>query len=670
MAAHYRIEIHLLEDLHTGSGTGSGDVDAALQRDRRGFPVIPWSHFKGVLRDRARLLAELGVMDARHVAELFGEAAGRRQQSRTGDSGRGRLLGTSAYTEIERTLVWSGTRLDPDSRTAMKDHLRTLEAIPSGARFVLDAVLHGPAEAALTGSFESLLQSVDALGGDRSRGLGRVGIAFTRRRVAHGAAGRVLPKELARPRLRLLLRALDPLCLAVTGQPGNLIPTESFIRGQTLLGALAGWALREGMPAAADLLLERTLEIGDGIPLPEAPLPHDLAAAEAQPIPLSVETPKPAGNAADVVWPWWAGAPGPLGYLGARGERDALAPDGTASGSNDKPKRPGPHEYLYRAGPEEPWRRYEPEMGVRMRVAVPEQAGKDPDLFSTEEIAENTRFLAEIRFHDRESAERFHRRFFPVLAGTAWLTLGRGGRPALVENHAWLGPAEFRPAEHGFRLTLLSDCVIRDHWLRFHTRLDALSLRDGLGQHGPAKQVFKDLKIESRYCEATDLRGFNALTGLPRPARRAIRRGSSILVAGPGSGELATALDARGHLGEGAHEGLGRFLLEPLQPHPEILMAVARRLALKAAQTNDGPSRSQWGYFHGRALAAATMQDLQALFTDTDSAKQKAGGRAWTHARLDEMKHVALGLPLEQARDFLDAFVRWLFVFHKERAQP
>ncbi len=47
------IKIELLEDLHVGMGTGYGDIDALQVRDRRGWPVLPASHLKGLWREVA-----------------------------------------------------------------------------------------------------------------------------------------------------------------------------------------------------------------------------------------------------------------------------------------------------------------------------------------------------------------------------------------------------------------------------------------------------------------------------------------------------------------------------------------------------------------------------------------------------------------------------------------
>ena len=54
--------------LHVGAGSSVGAIDQPIQRERHtGFPIIPGSSVKGVLRDHLRTLGETAIND------LFGK---------------------------------------------------------------------------------------------------------------------------------------------------------------------------------------------------------------------------------------------------------------------------------------------------------------------------------------------------------------------------------------------------------------------------------------------------------------------------------------------------------------------------------------------------------------------------------------------------------------------
>lgn len=98
-----RIELKLLEDLHTGSGTGSGDIDALLARDRDGRPVLRASHVKGVWRG--------ATTDQAIKKTLFGAR---------GEAG-GQLSLTSLYAvQVPEELRWSSTSFQVGSRVDRK----------------------------------------------------------------------------------------------------------------------------------------------------------------------------------------------------------------------------------------------------------------------------------------------------------------------------------------------------------------------------------------------------------------------------------------------------------------------------------------------------------------------------------------------------------------------
>ncbi len=156
-----RLSAELLEDAHSGSGSGGGGVDALVARDRQGRPVIWASHVEGVLRDAARRLRGEAA-----AASFFGRRGGQKQQA----------VFTSLYAEsAPASRIWRSTaRAAFDNRAPRDDTLRAVEYVPKGTRFA------GQVELPATDLpfVRRLLQEVDALGHGRATGAGRVRLSL------------------------------------------------------------------------------------------------------------------------------------------------------------------------------------------------------------------------------------------------------------------------------------------------------------------------------------------------------------------------------------------------------------------------------------------------------------------------------------------------------------
>lgn len=662
---YWTLEIEALDDLHTGTGLGLGEIDALLARDRQGHPYLPASHIKGVLRALAeewRSVCPNDIPDTDFFA-LFGSPGGT----------RGELLLTSAFllSDSPSCIIWGATEID-ESGTAKEDHLRFTEYLPAGTRFRAEAQISADR---LGGLFEKIVARCDRLGAGRTRGHGRVQWHISNNQSA----------ELQQPahpvtmpgRYRLLLENLDGICLPQTAQPGNIIPSDSFLRGRTLCGALVGKALQLEKHDVADMLLSDDIEIGDALPIPEEiDSGTGFTAWQVLPIPLSIRTPKAHPERADV--PWWSQRSSRT-YLGDAGERDGLLGQTSAAG---KPKRPGEHEYLFRTGPGSPWRRYAPQMPIRMHTQVPDQEKSTQALFSQQEISEHTLFVADLVVHTLDAAKTLTN--FMSELPTHWLRIGRGGRPLIIRNSVWL-PAQGPPAssDANFRLTLTSDLIARDEILAFETALSARLLAKLVGL--PNADV--DGTDISDTCA---IRGFNAITGLPRPAQLAIRRGSTISITGPDATTVRERLQSITALGELHEEGFGRFVLDldlhldsaakhrtPAGPKTylskeERLCREARELAETALGMNKLPSRSQWADFRSEVLAACNQTELSNVFENIRQSADKLGGRPWkeltNHELFTKLKtktcHEEQFL---QGQQFLDYFVRWIRIRQSPR---
>jgi hypothetical protein len=559
-----KLSAELFEDAHPGSGSGGGGIDALVARDRLGRPVIWASHIEGVLRDAARRLR-----GADEAAEFFGRAGGQQQ----------RAVFTSLYARSDReTRIWRSTaRAAFDNRAPRDETLRVVEYVPKGTRF--EGLIELPASDRPL--LRRLLLEVDALGGGRATGSGRVRLSLAETMAS--------PRPVGNPtdRLVLLLRNLDPLCITATATPDNLIPSLAFVPGRALLGALANWLIAEGRKEVATLLVNGLVSVSDALPVPYAPA--TLAEAEVLPAPLSLQSEKPAGSAGPI--PWWAQA------SAAPRRIDSHSP--AAQGL--RLKRPEHDLFVYRGAPDEPWIAHRPQLRVRLRNGRPDLNQADPSLFAIEQIVEDTLLLCELR-GTPDDMRQLAAGLKPVLEGGRWLRVGRAGAPVEVAQLSWPMARTHGAGSLYAILTLTSDLLIRDEHLRWRTALDQASFHQLPGW--PA-----NLRVSPIAQDIVAVHGFNGTSRLWRMPAYGVRRGSVFKVEGDGVAELARmATDGR-WLGERTHEGFGRFRLD------EILPGVTDGTSAKASAT---PSPSDEP---DDAIAAATRQ-----WCKDHPALAKAGG--------------------------------------------
>ncbi len=635
----FQLIIKVLEDLHTGTGTGQGDIDALVIRDRYGKPVIRASHFEGLLREAGDKLIWLEKIKKIELAALLGDEGGKQSS----------LCMTSLRTdENSKTLVWASSKRKPNSRVPEKDTLRFIEYVAAGACF--KAILRIQNEAQQT-LLERLLRRIDRIGGGRNRGSGLVQVDWQTCKAdtlleeflqtKSDRAPRINPQvEHPAPtvtRLRLVLRNYEPLCLPVTGHPGNLIRSDSFIRGQRLRGALMAWALAN----AKEAQLEK-ISIGDALPLPAG----FTQAHTVLPIPLSILTQKP--KAKNTTLPWWAG-----------GSEQFKASDSLSEAEEqtegEKRKRPGMHEYLCKIDESSTWLRYTPTMNVRLRNKTPEGVETEAKLFSLEEIAEGTYFQAELCFDNAAAATKFINDFTPLLTGQDWFRVGRGGQPVGVASFTSI--EETRQSESDFKddwiLTLSSDLIIRGDYLGFLYDLDVDTLCK-LACEDNCKDKQDGWRIEKSIVETEVAHGFNAASGLHRVPALALRRGSCWQITGSGSAALARALAVKQAMGERTREGHGRFVIgvqpittlekperlenQPLVNQQEKLLLSAKNLAKESGARKPSASQLQW--LRNHALAVNNEKELDNLLKEISTAPERRpkSGKPWEKFPIDQLK--------------------------------
>lgn len=644
-----------LSDARLGSGSGGGGIDALIARDRKDRPVIWASHIEGVLRDAARRLR--GDEEAE---TFFGRAGGKQQ----------RAVFTSLYFEAKEcpeSHIWSSTAREAfDNRAPKEDTLRIIEHVPKGTKFVGEVELP---ESDLP-TLQRLVQEVDALGGGRATGAGRVKLSLSE----------VTTSEIATPtrkigdptgRLILLLKNRDPLCITATATPDNLIPSLAFVPGRALLGAVTAWLIAEGDRTTASLLTSGKVSVSDALPLPPEASGEltELKGVEVLPAPLSLQSEKPKGADGDV--PWWAQATAPAQRLDAwSDEAERKRRDGV------KLKRPEDDLFVYRSSPTADWTAFRPARRVRLRNGRPDPKQADASLFAIEQIVEDTYFLAELH-GSPDDMTKVAEKLAPVLKGQRWLRVGRAGAPVEVALLAWSdAPKATRIPENTARLILTSDLLVLDEHLRWRTSLDDEALRKLAGVDD-----IVIVKTEHGRKELQDwvmVHGFNGTSRLWRMPAAAIRRGSVFEVSGAGVAKLVERIVKNEWLGERAHEGFGRFRIDtalpgvtgktatgsaPMPAADLAEEAIAARtqewfdahksLAKSSGGYDRKPSLSQWLDL----VADLERGDANALSTRLNPTT--AGGKSWKHKDAEAVLKKLQALKQQHAL-YAHLFVRWL----------
>lgn len=686
----YKLTLTVEEDLHSGTGTGDAKVDAVQILNRYGAPVLRATHIKGLLRDVAEQLKTLdNTVTDEQIDQLFGQAESPRQRSAL-------LIASPRLSNNPSSwrLTWTSTARELDNRVPKEDTLRNQEYVGAGEVFQGELALKNDDQ--LSSLLERCIKRMTHIGSQRSRDAGRVCVQFDKLIDVKKCSTLAKP-AVKQSHLRLLLRNLDPIVLPLTGYPGNLLRSACYIRGQQLLGAFFNWAITAGQVEAAIPVLEQINSIGNAYPLPtielkkEADLP--IYQWSVQPFPLHIYTPKPTA-VEQATGPWWLKSTGTQNdVLGSKNEIDKFK---DSSESEEKPKRPGDNEFLFRDNQATDWQRYHPKMQIHLRNRVATKKWDD-QLFAEEEIAEDTLFLADFMFSNHEAAQTFRELFLPVLQGQQWLAIGRGGRPLQVEQAQWLSPNKsIRKSVESFTFTLNSDLIARAPNLNFYDRLDPAML----AELADLDNTFSTEGMVWRtFSETLEVRGFNARSGLPRVPVLAIRRGSSIHIAGSKASQLYLRLAQLSALGERQWEGFGRFELDfaPLEAESvpteklkariktktqkqtdpqsnhigqrESLLKKAFELAEKIPEPKSGgeggPTKTQWQYLRQQVNIASNIAGISRLLEDLEGHAQKRGGQPWKKACLAEIQRIVetdCRQSVEDAQFFINGLVRkrWL----------
>lgn len=567
---NYSITITLLEDLHTGTGTGNIIVDAVQARDEAGIPVIDRHHFRGVLKDNALRLKELGIIEQNDIDTLFGKAGG---QKRKLDCSSLRVKNKADNKDC--LIFWDSTARQLNSRCPEDNSLRRIEYIKSGTRLKGSLSLEHVTDKEKK-SFDRILKFTTRLGSDRTRGSGQIKIDIQKSIDENKTCEEINSKT-----IRLLLKNKEPLCIPTRGYAGNIIRTESYIPGRTLFAAIC--ALVSTDTILKDFFSGK-LKIGNAYPIPTHERTKDLIGCQLSlPMPANIHSLKQQAGEQEpeeIRWPHWASTANSIEQtpqLRSDKDIDLFAQQNNHSNNTTiKTSRPKGAVYLYRDESGN-WRRYHQALTIRMRNKrggpLDSLKIKDTELFSEQRIPANTYFLMDIHCTDITLLNKVLH-CFSMAQG---VKIGRSKAPIKIISKKPLEQNTSVVTENSNNNSLSiiasSDWIVRGDNLGYLTELNKKSLLHTFG----ITDKYAKLSFEAR--QETETQGsFNYATGLPKRPFEVIKRGSVFRFYGVDSSALYNELSKQTPIGERVTEGYGQFIINlpvKIKSHEEYFQECA-----------------------------------------------------------------------------------------------
>lgn len=551
MNKHYSLTITLLEDLHTGTGTGNTIVDAVQARDEQGFPIIDRHHFRGVLKDNAKRLAHLRVINNEDIIELFGIEGGKQRK----------LDCSSLRTkEKDRFIFWDSTAREKDSRCPEENSLRRIEYIKAGTKLTGTVTLMDVSEQDIK-NFEIILKFTTRLGSERTRGSGQIKIEDPNRGVQTGRKRAKTLFPVGSHSFQVLLKAEEPLCIPTSGHAGNIIRTESYISGRILFAAICAKAYQTGSDKALKELFSNELQIGNAYPIPETYKDQNLQSIQVFPMPNNIHSIKQAKDKDTDIpsyWPHWAK---PSKQTGLATElKKGMDIDLFEEKTDDKTNRPKGAIYLFKDN-DNKWRRYQQALTIRMRnqrgdPLATDTKRKDTELFSEQRIPAGTYFMLEVNCNNIALLNKVA----AYLSVSNQLLIGRSKAPISVQAQQ-LCSTKLATKDKGDKLTITatSDWIIRSENLGYFTSLNLITLSKAF-EISPEPSI----KLKAHYQETETHGSFNFATRLPKRPFEVIRRGSCFQLTGKATEikKLYTKLSSKSTaIGERTTEGYGQFII-------------------------------------------------------------------------------------------------------------
>jgi len=366
---------------------------------------------------------------------------------------------------------------------------------------------------------------------------------------------------------RLILK--EPLIISDGSQLGNVLLTQDFIPGSSILGLCAGLYLRRGNGAKENGSYTkefRSLFLSDDVIFsPAYPLAY--GSKKTFPMPMSVLGCKYYG---------FRNRGGRFHQM--HGFKDYLLNPVDAVCSAEGCGAPMEHKtgYCYYDSREGEFFDYSVRKDIFSHNRVDEK-DKDKSLFSFEAIQAGEQFYGEIAF--REESNRNTIKY--LLQGTGKLGKARNRGYGLVEIHDVIEREEsFKKEWAGnsingtFSIFIFSNTILVDRGLRYVTFPDkeTLAFRLGLTKPEDIEIINSTSDTPFSFFKSCPVLGFNQTRRMPLPLEQAILRGSVFSVKYNGGEGIAGRLQDLQEEGMGLrrNEGLGQVIINHKIHSPDV----------------------------------------------------------------------------------------------------
>lgn len=588
----YKFKLTLLEDTHIGTGVGNGLVDSFNTRDDQGYPIIWRQHLKGILREAAFDWAHFTGKDEdlNTVNALFGaerenlsqgclivysaELSEDDKQLRSPESffielsstALGKQAGSEENKMSEARSLYNRAAQDTSLRT--KQYMRANITFQCGYQFfgVSGSIIETYQQAMLC-----ILQRMYALGSQKHRATGAIKLTQPEPLAAVSNQTSNLSFE-GGTLLNLRLEALEPLRLPSTNKPGNVVPTDTFIDGNKMLGALANWCKQHGKKNLFDKLVSGEIGVGYAYPTASAdaqicfPLPQHFSSIKVGDEQLSESR---ASNPSGSDKPWWLGSDKVLPQLDVHFTTPR-------QGNNNAPNQPklkkvGAGHYVSLAtNKADNWTLLKQKTAVHMRNGLTNRATKkeDANLFTEEVLPKGTQFICQLHIPNETLFNEVNEELLAELFKGQHLLVGRGSAPVKLlkaETAAIPKMPEIGADTKSVTLVATSPWLVYDDDLQPYSKLSVEMLAKVLNLSCDSitdEYVFKRSSV-------TDITGFNPASGLPKRPEQAIAGGSVLHINWNKLTDeqkkqatlLLQELVAKPAIGQRQAQGLGRFHL-------------------------------------------------------------------------------------------------------------
>jgi len=206
-----KYKVKTLSDMSIGAhdSTVPGQLDRYVIKNSSGYPLIPGSSLKGVLRSEMERFLNSSIKDEQKVQDLVAYLFGGVINSERKESYASSIRFRDAVANSQRTVVRDGVGIDRKTRKVADGRNYEFEAVPEGTLFEGMVIIENPRieqhKNAKTGAFLSTVQFFNhtggAIGGGTSRGLGQVEIIikeireYTPENYLNGTDGTVVEDE-------------------------------------------------------------------------------------------------------------------------------------------------------------------------------------------------------------------------------------------------------------------------------------------------------------------------------------------------------------------------------------------------------------------------------------------------------------------------------------------